>query len=244
MVGDHTMTPGMRFAPHAHPVHQLSWATEGVVSITAAGGVWVLPATRALWIPAGVPHAVDVEARAVFRAVHLEHAPGGWCDPTVVAVTPLLRELAGHLADPALAPDARRRAEAVLHDLLRPVSAATLAVPMPLDARALDVARALLADPADGRGLAAWGRDVGASGRTLARAFAAETGLSFGRWRTNARLRAALFLLADRTPVAVVARRVGYSTPSGFIAAFRAALGVAPGAYFGFQRPTAADASH
>jgi AraC-like DNA-binding protein len=58
------------------------------------------------------------------------------------------------------------------------------------------------------------------------------TGVSFDRWRTDARLHAALLLLADRTPVAVAARRVGYSTPSAFIAAFRQALGVPPGAYF------------
>jgi AraC-like DNA-binding protein len=74
---------------------------------------------------------------------------------------------------------------------------------------------------------------VGASGRTLARIFTAETGMSFGRWRTNARLRAALFLLAEQTPVAVVARQVGYATPSAFIAAFRQALGVSPGSYYG-----------
>jgi AraC-like DNA-binding protein len=232
MVGDFAMAHGMRFAPHRHPVHQLSWATEGTVSISTAAGAWVLPATRALWIPAGVEHAVDVSGPAVFRAVHVDRSPHGWGAPTVVAVTPLLRELAGYLADPALPGDARRRAEAVLLDLLRPVSAAALDVPMPADPRARAVAEALLADPADPRGLAAWGRAAGASGRTLARAFTAETGLSFGRWRTNARLRAALFLLAARTPVAVVARRVGYSTPSAFIAAFRAALGVSPGAYF------------
>ncbi|MGI5176519.1 helix-turn-helix transcriptional regulator [Dactylosporangium sp. CA-152071] len=58
------------------------------------------------------------------------------------------------------------------------------------------------------------------------------TGMSFGRWRTNVRLRAALSLLATGTPVAVVARRVGYRSPSAFIAAFRQAFGVSPGAYF------------
>ncbi|MFD0578189.1 AraC family transcriptional regulator [Dactylosporangium darangshiense] len=233
MVGDFTMAHGMRFAPHVHPVHQLSWATEGTVSISTGAGAWVLPSTRALWIPAGVEHAVDVSGPAVFRAVHIDRSPHGWSAPTVVAVTSLLRELAAYLTDPALRGDARRRAEAVLLDVLRPVSAATLEVPMPADERALAVARAILADPSDARGLAAWGREAGASGRTLARAFTAETGLSFGRWRTNARLRAALFLLAAHTPVSVVSRRVGYGTPSAFIAAFRAALGVSPGAYFG-----------
>jgi AraC-like DNA-binding protein len=232
MVGDFAMAHGMRFSAHVHPVHQLSWAAAGVVSVSTAGGAWVLPATRALWIPAGVGHAVDVTGPAVFRTVHLDRSPHGWHRPTVVAVTPLLHELAAYLMDPALPAEARRRAEAVLLDVLRPVTAASLRVPLPRDERALAVARAVLADPADPRDLDAWGRTVGASGRTLARAFAAQTGLSFGRWRVNARLRAALFLLAAGTPVGVVSRKVGYATPSAFIAAFRAALGVSPGAYF------------
>ncbi|GGM49705.1 AraC family transcriptional regulator [Dactylosporangium sucinum] len=256
MVGDVTMTPGTRFDQHRHPVPQLAWAVSGVVRISTPGGVWVLPATRALWIPTGVPHAVDggvAGGPAVFRAVYVTPPPapdapaGGagalasphdWNEPTVVAVTPLLRELATHLASRDLPADARRRAEAVLLDLLRPVHATPLPVPLPADDRALRVAQGIVAEPADGRSLDAWGRAVGASGRTLARAFAAETGLSFGRWRTNARLRAALQLLAAGTPVAVVARRVGYSTPSAFIAAFRQALGAPPGAYFD-QRPAA-----
>ncbi|MFI5907521.1 AraC family transcriptional regulator [Dactylosporangium sp. NPDC051541] len=230
-VGDRAMANGSGFAPHVHPVHQLSWAAAGAVSVSTEDGAWVLPATRALWVPAGVPHAVDVTTPAVFRSVHLDRNPHRWTRPTVVAVTPLLDELAGYLAG-ALPDGPRRRAEAVLLDLLRPVTAASLRIPLPRDERALAVARALLADPADARDLDAWGRTVGASGRTLARAFTAETGLSFGRWRVNARLRAALFLLATDTSVALVAKRVGYSTPSAFIAAFKSALGVSPGAYF------------
>ena len=54
----------------------------------------------------------------------------------------------------------------------------------PSDERARDVAEALLADPADPRTLHDWGHAVGASSRTLARAFLSDTGLSFGRWRT------------------------------------------------------------
>ena len=103
---------------------------------------------------------------------------------------------------------------------------------MPSDERALEVARALISDPADPRNLAAWGREVGASGRTLTRAFLADTGIPFARWRTSVRLQAALPLLAAGEPVANVAGYVGYETPSAFIAAFRRQTGVTPGAYF------------
>src|SRR5690348_16061931 len=181
---DIPLARGTRFPSHTHDVHQLAWAAQGVISVAAAGGVWVLPATRALWIPAGTPHTLE-GGPAVVRAVYLDRSPRGWHRPTPVAVTPLLRELAGHLARLQLrggeGPDAaRRRAEAVVLDLLEPVDAETIHVPMPADPRAARVAAAVLEAPGDPRDLAAWGRAAGASGRTLARLFTAETGMSFG----------------------------------------------------------------
>jgi AraC-like DNA-binding protein len=158
--------------------------------------------------------------------------PVRWTEPTVVAVGPLLRALIDHLADEQLDEDARARAEAVVFDQLRPLSTVPIPVPMPSEPRARRVADALLADPADGHTLAQWGGLVGASERTLRRTFLAETGLSFARWRTHARLRAAMPVLAAGQPVAAAARRAGYATPSAFVAAFRRTIGVPPGVYF------------
>lgn len=73
---------------------------------------------------------------------------------------------------------------------------------------------------------------MGASARTLARAFAAETGLTFQQWRTHARLRAALPMLAHNAPLESVAHRVGYRSASAFVAAFRREVGATPGDYF------------
>jgi AraC-like DNA-binding protein len=147
-------------------------------------------------------------------------------------MSPLLRELIPHLEDDSLTTDQRLRAEALLFDLVTPLAVATIDIRLPTDERAHRVAEALLTDPGDGRTLQAWGRQVGASSRTLARVFLAETGLSFGRWRTLARLQASLLQLAEGRPVALVASRVGYHTPSAFVAAFRAHTGVTPGRYF------------
>ncbi|GES29907.1 helix-turn-helix domain-containing protein [Streptomyces angustmyceticus] len=55
--------------------------------------------------------------------------------------------------------------------------------------------------------------------------------MPFGQWRTRVRLRAAMPLLAGGATVAAVAARVGYASPSAFVAAFRRAVGVPPGAY-------------
>lgn len=228
------MPLGRRFEWHHHDEHQLAWSPEGVLVVRTESGSYVLPPARALWIPAGVAHETTASGVAVLRSVYIR--PRGcsidWARPTPVAVSPLLRELIPHLEGDTLAGAERDRAEAMLFDLLEPLAIATIDVRLPDDDRAREVADALLADPADDRTLVEWGHDVGASSRTLARVFLAETGLSFGRWRTLARLQAALLQLAEGLPVGLVAARVGYRTPSAFVAAFRAHTGSTPGRYF------------
>jgi AraC-like DNA-binding protein len=235
IVGTFPMPVGTRFEWHAHADHQIAWSPEGVlVVLVQDGGTYVLPPSRALWISAGTVHETRASGAAVLRSVYLEprRCPIEWTVPTPVAVSPLLGELVHHLDDRALGGEERSRAEAVLFDLLVPLRIATIDVRPPTDPRARDVSDALLADPADPRTLAEWGRVVGASSRTLARAFLGDTGLSFGRWRTLVRLQASLPYLAEQQPVSTVARRVGYRTTSAYVAAFRAQTGVTPGRYF------------
>lgn len=228
------MAPGDRFDLHSHDDHQLAWAAAGVLMANAEAGTWVLPPTRALWIPAHVPHEVLASGRAKMRALYIRptRCPIRWRQPQPVAATRLLAELIDHLAGPELNPARRARAEAVLIDLLKPVAIATIDAPLPVGGPARDVADALFANPADPRTLDQWGHEVGASGRTLARAFRDDTGLPFGRWRTTARLQAALPHLAAGEPVTTVARHVGYQTPSAFVAAFHRETGLTPGSYF------------
>jgi AraC-like DNA-binding protein len=237
IVATFPMPAGTRFEWHTHSDHQLAWSPEGVLIVLTDAGTYILPPTRALWIPVGTRHETRASGRAVLRSAYLRpsRCPIEWADPVPVAVTPLLAELISHLGSDQLPAAGRSRAESLLFDLLTPIHIATLDVDLPADARAREVAEALLADPADDRTLQAWGRHVGASSRTLARSFLSETGLSFGRWRTLIRLQAALPHLAEGAPVSVVAGQVGYQTTSAFVAAFRAQTGVTPGRYFRAQ---------
>lgn len=195
---------------------------------------WVLPPTRALWIPAGVRHETLSTSSATMQAVYVRPrlCPIVWPDCTPVGANPLLAELIRYLGGPGVDPAARGRGEAVLIDLVRPVAMTTIEVPVPHEARANEVAEALRAAPDDNRTLESWGRQIGASERTLARSFLAETGLSFGRWRARLRLSAALVDLAGGAPVSRVARKVGYESTSAFVAAFRRETGVTPALYF------------
>jgi AraC-like DNA-binding protein len=218
---------------HTHEDHQLAWAASGVLTVLTEAATWVLPPTRALWIPAGLPHETGSSGQATMRSVYVppSMSPVNWEVPTPVAASPLLAELIGYLGGSLTAPQ-RARAETLLADLVAPVPVTTLDVPLPDGPLAGVVATALRATPADQRTLAEWGHTVGASERTLARAFVAETGMPFGRWRTLLRLQTALPLLAAGELVGRVAHRVGYGTPSAFVAAFRRETGVTPAAYF------------
>jgi AraC-like DNA-binding protein len=237
VVATFPMPGGTLFSWHTHDDHQLAWAASGVLTVLTEGATWVLPPTRALWIPAGLPHETGAASRATMRSVYVPpgRSPVNWAVPTPVAASPLLAELIGYLGDELTARQ-REHGEALLADLLEPVPLATLDVPFPAGPLAGAVARALRDNPADERTLADWGRAVGASERTLARAFTAQTRMTFGRWRTLLRLQAALPLLAVGEPVSRVAHRVGYETPSAFVAAFRRETGLTPAAYFAEHR--------
>lgn len=235
VVATFPMPVGTLFRSHTHEDHQLAWAASGVLTVLTEGATWVLPPTRALWIPAGLPHETGAAGQAIttMRSLYVPPAlsPVTWTVPTPVAASPLLAELIGYLGG-KLTAEQRAHGEALLADLLQPAPVTTLDAPFPTGPLTAKVAEKLRANPADQRTLADWGRAVGASERTLARAFTAETRMTFGRWRTLLRLRAALPLLAAGEPVGRVAHRVGYETPSAFVAAFRRETGLTPAAYY------------
>lgn len=234
LFGHFPLSRGTWFEWHRHDHHQLAWAAHGVVIVQVDDAHWVLPPNRALWLPAGTVHRTGADGPAQLLGIYADptQCPVNWPQPQLIRVRPVLRELLEHLEAAELDAAARARAEAVVFDLLEPVVVTPIGVRLPTDPRAGQVAEALLADPADPRSLAEFGRAVGASERTLARIFLSDTGLGFGTWRTQARLAAALPWLAEGLPLETVARRVGYGSASAFAAAFRRTVGVSPGTYF------------
>lgn len=228
------MPAGSVFDWHTHGDHQLAWAASGVLTVRSETTAWVLPPTRALWIPAGLRHETLSEGATVMRTAYIkpDSSTNRWGQCTPVAATGLMAELIDLLEDPSLGDGPRVHAETLLVQLLEPVATSTIEVRVPTDDRARQVAEALFNDPADDRTLAEWGAHVGASDRTLARTFVGDTGLTFGRWRSLVRLRTAMRALAEGQPVGNVARQVGYESVSAFVAAFRRETGVTPRAYF------------
>lgn len=223
--------------PHSHRRAQLVYASAGVMTVTTAAGAFVVPPNRAVWLPALVEHRIDTRGPLAMRTLYIrpDATPGLPTAVCVLQVSPLLRELilAAVAARQVHAPGgAEDRLMQVILDQIRALPAAPLALPMPSDRRLRKVTDGLLADPADARGLDDWAQAAGASGRTLARLFLAETGLTFRAWRQQLRLLRGLEMLAAGEPVTTVAFDLGYDSPSAFIAMFRRALGTSPTRYF------------
>jgi AraC-like DNA-binding protein len=154
------------------------------------------------------------------------------CD--VLGVTPLLRAIVDHLVGLESLPADRagRRLASVLADQIVVAQRVELRLPAPQNPRAIQVAQLLMADPSDTPSLAALGKELSISARTLARHFIGDTGLTLGGWRRQFRLTHALMLAATGKPVKDVALEVGYESPSAFVAAFKRALGTTPGKLF------------
>lgn len=222
---------------HRHRRAQFVYAGRGVMSVTTASAAFVVPPQRAVWMPAGVGHRIEARSVVAMRTLYIEplvstELPANVC---VLQVTPLLRELiiAAVAAGPVYAPDgAQSRIVSVILDQIATLPTASLALPMPTDARLLRVTQALVAEPGDTRSLARWAAQAGASERTLGRLFKQQTGMSFGAWRQQRRLLQAMELLATGSSVTAVALELGYDNTSAFIAMFRRCLGTTPARYF------------
>lgn len=222
-----------RIPPHDHERDQLLYAGLGTMRVRTAGHSWTIPPDRALYVPAGLEHSVrmlgPVEMWTLYIAPNA--APSLPRHAKVFATSELLRALIrALLAEPVVYAAASRahRIALLALDEIQSAAPLALAIPMPRDRRLLKLCEALIEAPHDTLSLDAWADRTGASRRTLARLFQSECGQSFTVWRRRVRFHAAIDLLDKGVPVAEVARRHGYSSPSAFSAAFRQVFGQSP----------------
>ena len=225
---------GFLSGEHWHDRAQLVYACAGVVKVTAQQGAWVVPQHRGVWIPARTVHGIESAGAFSMRSLYVRDDSGVElpAECGVVGVSPLLRELILAAVEAPQLYDYAGRDGKVMDLILneiRSLPSVPLHLPEPTDSRLRQITAAIREDPADTRTLEAWGQFAGASPRTLARLFSAETGMTFRYWQQQARLLAGLMRLTEGEPVTSVALEVGYENPSAFISMFRRALGVTPG---------------
>jgi len=221
-------------AAHAHPRGQLIYASHGTMRVICDRDIWVVPPSQAVWVPSQQNHEVYFPGKVLLRNLFVDPfwSMGLPEQCTIFKVSTFLRELIGRAVEigEKYQPDSPGwRVMQVLLDELQHAEATPLHLPMGRDSRLLRVMEALLHDPGDTRELEQWGILAGASGRTLARLFVAETGLTFRKWRTRLVLQQAITRLGQDEPVTNIAFDLGYKSLSAFIERFRREVGCSPG---------------
>ncbi len=228
--------PGQRIPPHRHGRAQLLHALAGVLSVSAGEGRWLVPPDHALWIPAGMVHAVEAIGDVRMRSVYMSPTSlSGHRDTLcVLGITPLMRSLIieAVATGPAQRSSVRHALilRLILEELAR-LEERPLGLPMAKDPRLAALCRRFVEAPTPHVGVDEWARRAGMSRRSFTRAFRRETGLTLATWRRQACLLAALPRLAAGEPVIDVAVDLGYDSVSAFTTMFRRMLGAPPRAY-------------
>ena len=226
---------GFRIQPHSHRRDQFVYAVNGTMRVHTGAEAWIVPPDRAVYLPAGVEHAIDIRGDVEMRTVYLTQsaAPDLPTQPIVVEVRPLLRALILALIEEPVLYDEAGRGGAIARLILSEIARARslpLRVPMPSDPRLRRVCSALLADPADASSLSDSGFSINNDGCSAAPARSSDrrrrpdhvlTGfISARRWRhgrpisrisTENRLFASLGRAQDKDPLHVP--RHGHKTP-------------------------------
>lgn len=233
---------GMRIETHMHREAQLIYAAKGTMQVTTREGRWLVPPDRAVWMPAGLEHAIDLLAAIEMRTLYFdlswlkrERRYEGLTKEFVVRVSPLLHQAILALFDAHNTPERTELlVRLVMLELHQAEDSATF-VPLPREPRCRRAAMIVLDDPTGIHEIETLAREVGTSARTLSRLFPAETQLSFKSWCQRARVAAAIERLSTDANVSVkqLAAQLGYASVPAFSAAFRQVTGRTPTEFAG-----------
>jgi len=227
---------GHHIKPHWHSRAQFLFAVEGTMRVRTPRHAWIVPPSRALWLPSHTAHELQMYGVVEMRSLYVDDAAAAGMPSTCVVlnVTPLLRELVVR----AVALPARydeNGDEGLLMRLLmaevRRLPACALDLPLPESPDLTKLCERILADLSRRQPCKTDATRLQVSTRTLYRRFLKETGITLARWKQQARLLDSIRRLADGTAVTTVALDLGYESPSAFSTMFRRALGIAPRAF-------------
>jgi AraC-like DNA-binding protein len=218
-------------------VGQLIYAVRGVMVIHTASGQWIVPPTRALWMPVSMTHGIRMVGHVRMRTIYVQPraAPSLPAACAVVAVSPLLSALILEAVNVRLpyAQDSRdAHLMGLLIDEIVQMPALPLNLPYPSDPRLRVIHERIMKTPDDPSTAAQWASTFRLDPRTIHRLFVRDTGLTFGQWRRQARLLAALEMLARGERIVDIALAVGYSSPTAFSTMFHRQFGAPPTSYF------------
>ncbi|WP_306367295.1 AraC family transcriptional regulator [Nocardiopsis sp. CC223A] len=209
---------------HEHDVPHLIHVVSGAAELVVDGREVTLGARHNLWLAPHVPHSMRIRDGGMALGPMLSpdtrppervHLLGA-----VPAVTRVMMTVLGAApATPEQIAPFREVLDSVLGELYRP----GFPVPLPEHPAARAIAREA---GVSGATLDELARRHHTSVRHVQRLFAEQTGLSFTRWRTRARLNTALARLRAGYGLTEAARAAGYLSRSGLLRALRRETGL------------------
>ncbi len=229
-------SPGHLIERHSHSWSQLVYAGEGVIAVESENACWIVPTSRAIWLPAGHAHSIRMYGKVFLQTVYFESREESKIDLPCAAyeITSLLRELIAFVCKAGIV-NSDTEENGNLIDFLtfqvRRLTPFPLMVPMPSDHRAKRLASRLIDNPGTQQSLAELCEGCGTSLRTMQRVFSAELGLPLSRWKNQVMMVHAIQLLAGDKTVSQVSLELGFESVSAFIFSFRKYFGVSPGQY-------------
>ncbi len=229
---------GHHVQPHWHARAQFIFAVAGTMRVRTPRRAWIVPPSRALWVPPHTVHEIQMYGVVQMRSLYVNAAAGAGMPSScvVLSVTPLLRELVVRAVALPAAYDEEGDDGLLMRLLMaeiRRLSPCALDLPLPESPDLTQLCERILADLSTRRPCGIDANDMNTSTRTLYRRFLRETGITFARWKQQARLLESIRRLAEGLPVTTVAVDLGYESPSAFSAMFRRSLGIAPRAFIG-----------
>ncbi|MES3708727.1 helix-turn-helix transcriptional regulator [Pseudomonas putida] len=226
-----------KFEPHAHEWNQLTYATEGVLSVMIDHECFVIAPGQALWIPGGVIHTTGTALGATLSSLYVDGSTDAPAETRAFMVSNLLRALIVEVSsfDQDTENEYSALVTALISKQLDKMTPIHSPLPWPAEGVILEICEALYNDPCSERDAYAWAEQFTMSKRTLARHFERETGMSMRVWTQKLRSLKALELLASGNSITQVALALGYSSTSAFTFMFRSEFGLSPSAYM--KRP-------
>lgn len=222
--------------PHSHELGQFVLVRRGILHGYAEHNTWLLQAGMAAWIPAGFEHWGRTNDSVELAVLYLS---ADQCRNFPKIARPMLttslmvalceRLITGQ--NGYLAPDRAQRMTEMLVEEIAEAPTVELVLSLPSDPRLKRITDALMANPSSRLSLAEWGRQVGASERTLIRLFQRETGLNFGEWYDRLLLMEAANGLAKGLANDRLAKTLGFASSDSFGHWFRRVTGRSPQTY-------------
>lgn len=218
---------------HQHKWGQFLYAQKGILSVRTKTFHYICPAEQGIWLPSSMRHEVETLTDCKVSSLYIDN---DYVAPIkniahMLRVSPLLKMLiieATTFPEQYIWQHMHGRHLRLVRDLIAHAPKLDTELPYPESAKLRLIAKSLYQAPNNKLSLNQWGKEVGASSRTLSRLIKKETGLTFNEWRQRLKIQIAIRQLYEGESVSNIAFNLGYETPSAFIYMFRKNMQVTP----------------